>query len=66
MAMQLNDYRLLGRSGLRVSPLALGNSRPLDPALDPRAALKSLTIEPGSIDRAGQMQSLRKSQSNRN
>ena len=24
MAMKLNDYRLLGRSGLRVSPLALG------------------------------------------
>lgn len=24
MAMELNDYRLLGRSGLRVSPLALG------------------------------------------
>ena len=24
MAMKLTDYRLLGRSGLRVSPLALG------------------------------------------
>ena len=24
MAMQLDDYRLLGRSGLRVSPLTLG------------------------------------------
>jgi len=24
MALQLDDYRLLGRSGLRVSPLALG------------------------------------------
>ena len=24
MALQLNDYRLLGRSGLRVSPLSLG------------------------------------------
>ena len=27
MAMKLDDYRLLGRSGLRVSPLALGTHR---------------------------------------